>query len=136
MFTVNSVVRAAEPLLYIVPQDQPLIVSARVDAIHIDQIHIGQEAALRFTSFNQRLTPEISGVVTDVSADVFEDEVTGMNYYRVELTPREEDLAKLDAQELLPGMPVETYLRTADRTPLSYLMKPLTDYFGRSMREG
>lgn len=136
VFTVNSVVRAAEPLLYIVPQDQPLIVSARVDAIHIDQIHIGQEAALRFTSFNQRLTPEISGVVTDVSADVFEDEVTGMNYYRVELTPREEDLAKLDAQELLPGMPVETYLRTADRTPLSYLMKPLTDYFGRSMREG
>ena len=117
------------------PQDQPLIVSARVDAIHSDQIHIGQEAALRFTSFNQRLTPEISGVVTDVSADVFQDEVTGMNYYRVELTPREEDLAKLDTQELLPGMPVETYLRTADRTPLSYLMKPLTDYFGRSMRE-
>lgn len=134
IFAVGSVIRPAEPLLYIVPQDQPLIVSARVEAIHVDQVHIGQPASLRFTAFNQRQTPELFGVVTDVSADVFQDEVTGMNYYRVQLAPNEGELAKLDQQQVLPGMPVEAFLRTADRTPLSYLMKPLTDYFGRSMR--
>ncbi len=134
VFAVNSVIQPAEPLMYIIPQDQPLIVSARVEAIHIDQVHIGQPATLRFTAFNQRLTPEITGTVTDVSADVFQDEVTGLNYYRVELVPLEEERAKLEDQQLVPGMPVEAYLKTEDRTPLSYLTKPMTDYFGRSFR--
>ncbi len=136
VFAVNSVIQPAEPLMYIIPQDQPLIVSARVEAIHIDQIHIGQPASLRFTAFNQRMTPEIAGHVTDISADVFQDEVTGVNYYRVELVPVDSDLAKLSSQQLLPGMPVESYLKTDERTPLSYLTKPVTDYFGRALREG
>jgi len=136
VFTVKAVVQAADPLMFVIPQDQPLIVSARVEAIHIDQVHIGQDATLRFTAFNQRQTPEILGVVTDVSADVFQDEVTGVSFYRVELVPKQGELGKLDDQALLPGMPVETYLRTEDRTPLSYLTKPMTDYFGRALREG
>lgn len=135
VFAVQAVVQPAEPLMYVIPQDQPLVVSARVEAIHIDQIHVGQDASLRFTAFNQRLTPEIFGLVTAVSADVFQDEVTGLNFYRVELMPHEEEYAKLEGQELLPGMPVEAYLKTDDRTPLSYLTKPLTDYFGRALRE-
>ena len=135
IFAEKAVIQPAEPLMYLVPQDQPLIVSARVEAIHVDQVHVGQPATLRFTSFNQRLTPEVLGQVTAVSADVFQDEITGMNYYRVELTPLTEELAKIEEQQLLPGMPVESYLRTEDRTPLSYLTKPLTDYFGRSFRE-
>lgn len=135
VFTVKSVVQPGEPLMYVIPQDQPLIVSARVEAIHIDQIHVGQDVSLRFTAFNQRLTPEIAGLVTDVSADVFQDEVTGVNYYRVELVPLEEDLARLQKHQLLPGMPVEAYLKTDERTPLSYLTKPVTDYFGRALRE-
>ena len=135
VFALKSVVQPAEPLLYIIPQDQPLVVSARVDAIHVDQIYVGQEASLRFTAFNQRLTPEIFGHVSAVSADVFQDEVTGINYYRVELLPRAEELLKLEDQVLLPGMPVETYLKTDERTPLSYLTKPMTDYFGRALRE-
>lgn len=136
VFAQNAVIRAAEPLMYVIPQDQPLIISARVEAIHIDQVQVGQPATLRFTAFNQRLTPEVSGRILAVSADVFQDEVTGLNYYRVELAPLESETAKLENHELLPGMPVEAYLRTADRTPLSYLTKPLTDYFGRAMREG
>jgi len=136
IFALKSVIQPAEPVMYIIPQDQPLVVSARVEAIHIDQIHIGQQASLRFTAFNQRLTPEIAGQVTDVSADVFQDEVTGLNYYRVELVPHQEDLASLVKQQLLPGMPVEAYLKTDERTPLSYLTKPVADYFGRAMREG
>lgn len=136
VFTVGAVIQPAEPLMYVIPQDQPLLVRARVDSIHVDQIHVGQEASLRFTAFDQRQTPEVLGTVADVSADVFQDEVTGLNYYRVELLPFEEELAKLNQQVLLPGMPVEAFLKTAERTPLSYLTKPMTDYFGRAMREG
>ena len=135
VFAQNAVVRAAEPLMYVIPQDQALIVNARVPAIHIDQVHVGQPATLRFSAFNQRLTPEVTGTVIDVSADVFQDEATGMTYYRVSLVPVAEELPKLEDQDLLPGMPVEAYLKTDDRTPLSYLTKPLTDYFGRAFRE-
>ncbi len=135
VFAQNAVVQPAEPLMYVIPQDQPLIVNARVEAIHIDQVHVGQTATLRFSAFNQRLTPEVTGTVTFVSADVFQDEVTGVTYYRVDLIPLTEELPKLEDQDLLPGMPVEAYLRTDDRTPLSYLTKPLTDYFGRAFRE-
>ena len=135
VFARNAVVQPAEPLMYVIPQDQPLIVNAKVEAIHIDQVHVGQSATLRFSAFNQRLTPEVSGIVLDVSADVFQDDVTGATYYRVDLAPLAEELPKLEDQVLLPGMPVEAYLKTNDRTPLSYLTKPLTDYFGRSFRE-
>lgn len=134
VFGQNAVVQPAEPLMYVVPQDQPLIVSAKVDSIHIDQVHVGQSASLLFTAFNQRLTPEVTGQVISVSADVFQDEITGLSYYRVDLIPLSDELPKLQDQELLPGMPVETHLRTDDRTPLSYLTKPLTDYFGRALR--
>jgi HlyD family secretion protein len=136
IFAEMAVIQPAEPILYVIPQDQPLIVSARVAAIHIDQVFVGQIATLRFTAFNQRLTPEVIGQVMAVSADVFQDEVTGLNYYRVDLAPLKDELPKLNDRELLPGMPVETYLRTDDRTPLSYLTKPLTDYFERALREG
>ncbi len=135
IFAEKAVIQPAEALMYLVPQDQPLIINARIEAIHVDQVHIGQPATLRFTAFNQRLTPEVFGQVTAVSADVFQDEYTGLNYYRVELAPLNEELPKIEDQNLLPGMPVEAYLRTEDRTPLSYLTKPLTDYFGRSFRE-
>ena len=135
VFAQNAVIQPAEPLMYVIPQDQPLIVTTQVEAIHIDQVHVGQTATLRFPAFNQRLTPEVIGQVTAISADVLQDEATGANYYSVEVIPQPEDLLKLQGQTLLPGMPVEAYLRTEDRTPLSYLTKPLTDYFGRAFRE-
>ena len=136
VFAEKAVVRPADPLMFVIPQDQPLIVSARVEAIHIDQIHVGQTATLRFSAFNQRKTPEISGTVISVSADVLQDEVTGQTFYQVEVVPLADELPKLEDQVLLPGMPVEAYLRTDERTPISYLTKPFTDYFARSFREG
>ncbi|MEM9342085.1 MAG: HlyD family type I secretion periplasmic adaptor subunit [Pseudomonadota bacterium] len=135
VFAQSAVIQPAEPLMYVIPRDQPLLVNAQVDAIHIDQVHMGQPVTLRFSAFNQRLTPELTGEVVKVSADVLRDEVTGLNYYLVEIELLPEEVPKLDAQELVPGMPVEAYLRTDDRTPLSYLTKPLTDYFDRSFRE-
>lgn len=135
VFAKSAVVQPAEPLMYVVPQDLPLIVNARVDAIHIDQVHVGQTATLRFSAFNQRLTPEIEASVNGISADVFKDDATGITFYRVDLVPNSAELPKLKGQGLLPGMPVEIYLRTDYRTPFSYMTKPLTDYFGRAFRE-
>ncbi len=135
VFAEKAVIQPAEPLMYIVPQDQPLVVTARVDAIHIDQVYLGQPATLRFPAFNQRLTPETPGQVTKISADILRDEFTGQPYYRVSVIPLEATPSDLNDQVLLPGMPVETFLRTDERTPLSYLTKPLTDYFGRAFRE-
>jgi HlyD family secretion protein len=132
---LRSVVRAAEPMMYIVPQDSPLVISSRIETIHIDEVQVGQEAKLVFSTFDARTTPELNGKVTRVSADVITDEVTGMPYYEAEILPDEGELAKLEGKELLPGMPVESFIKTRDRTPLSYLVKPLADYFNRAFRE-
>lgn len=135
VFALQSVISPAQPIMYIVPQDQPLVVSARVDAIHVDQVFVGQDAALRFSSFDQRTTPELFGTVSKVSADVFTDKTSGASFYQVELVPKDGELAKLGDQVLLPGMPVEALIKTGDRSPLSYLLKPVTDYFNNAFRE-
>ena len=132
---LRSVVRPAEPIMYIVPQDSPMVISSRIETIHIDEVRIGQAATLRFSTFDQRTTPELDGTVTKVSADVFTDEVTGQVYYSAEILPNEGELVKLDGLELVPGMPVESFIKTTDRTPLAYLVKPLMDYFNKAFRE-
>ncbi len=135
VFAIQSVIQPGEPMMYVVPQDTPLLVAARVDALHVDQLHRGQEVALRFPAFNQRETPELDGHVINVSADTFTDESTGFTFYRAEVEPDEGQLERLNGQELLPGMPVEAMIKTDERTPLSYLIKPLADYFYRAFRE-
>lgn len=101
----------------------------------MDQLHIGQPVALRFPAFNQRETPEIDGRVTTVSADTFTDENTGQVFYRAEVVPEDDQIERLNGQALLPGMPVEAMIKTDERTPLSYLVKPMADYFNRAFRE-
>ncbi len=135
IFAQRAVVRPADPLMYIIPQDIPLIITSRIETIHIDNVRVGQEAVLRFSTFDQRTTPEIFGVVTNVSADVFTDERTGHTYYRAELQPLEGEMEKLGDLVLLPGMPVESFIKTDERTPLNYLLKPLLDYFNKAFRE-
>ena len=134
IFALQAVLSPAAPIMYVIPQDQPLVVAARIESINIDQVHVGQEASLRFVAFEQRTTPEIFGQVSRISADVFKDEVTGQSFYRAELLPDAAELDKLGGQKLLPGMPVEAFIRTAERSPLSYLAKPLTDYFNKAFR--
>lgn len=133
--TLRAVVRSAEPILSIVPQDIALIVRARLEAQMIDQVHVGQPAILRFPAFDSRTTPEVTGHVAAVSADVFTDEMTRQPFYRVDIDLDPAALAALDGRVLLPGMPSEAYIRTEARTPLTYLVKPFTDYFARAFRE-
>ncbi len=133
--TLRSVISPAEPILYVVPQDTYLIVTTRIAAQDIDQVEIGQAANLRFSAFDARTTPEIKGSVTNLSADIFTDETTGMSFYIAEMLPNDGEMQKLHGRELLPGMPVEVFIKTGDRSPLQYLLKPLAGYFYRAFRE-
>ncbi|MEM9783617.1 MAG: HlyD family type I secretion periplasmic adaptor subunit [Pseudomonadota bacterium] len=135
IFALKSVVRPADPILYIVPTDTGLVVEARVEPASIDQVYVGQEAVLRLTAFNARTTPEIFGNVVNVSADAFTQESTGQSYYKVDVAIQAEEFAKLEGRDLVAGMPVEVYLQTGERTPLTYLVKPMTDYVNRAWRE-
>lgn len=136
VFGRDAVVQPAEPLLYIVPKDQPLIVEARIPSIHIDQVFVGQPAILRLSAFNQNLTPEVDAEVRSIAADATTNEASTAAYYRVEINLPQEGIEDEETPELLPGMPVEVYLRTEDRTPMSYFLKPLSDQLARSFKEG
>ncbi|TCL01248.1 HlyD family secretion protein [Shimia isoporae] len=136
VFALQSVIRPADPVLFVVPQDRPLVVAAQVPTIHVDQVYPGQDVNLRFSAFDQRTTPELVGRVTKISADAFQDDATGVAYYRAEIELAEGEESKLPTDvALIPGMPVDAFLRTQDRTPLAYLVKPLSDYFVKAFRE-
>jgi HlyD family type I secretion membrane fusion protein len=135
VFAVRGVIQPAEPMMYIVPGDQPLQVSARISPTDVDQVYVGQVVSLMFTTFNRRTTPEIPGLVSRVSADAETNEATGATYYEAVLRPDKSALYDLEGIALLPGMPVEAFLKTENRTPISYLTQPLTVYFNRAFRE-
>lgn len=133
--TPRSVIRPADALMYIIPQDRPLVIGARLATIHVDEVSIGQPVVLRFSAFSSRTTPEIDGRIERVSADALTDEATRTPYYRAEVTIPPEERAKLGDLALIPGMPVEVYVQTGERSPMAYLVKPLADYFNRAFRE-
>jgi HlyD family secretion protein len=134
--TPRSVIRPADPLLYIIPQDRPLVIAAQVSPIHVDEVHVGQEVKLLFPAFSSRTTPELQGRVSMVSADALTDQRTQQSFYRAEIELMPGEAEKLGGVTLLPGMPVEAFIQTDERTPMAYLVKPFTDYFVRAFREG
>ena len=136
IFGPGAVLRPADPVAFLVPEGRPLVISARVPAIDIDQVHAGQTVTVQFPAFDQRDLPEITGLVSLVSADAFADEASGSSYYRAEILLPEDQIALLGSRRLVPGMPVQAFIRTADRTPLAYLVEPFTFYFSRAFREG
>ncbi len=135
VFGERSVIRPAEPLLSIVPQDRPLLITGQVDPLNIDEIFLGQPATLRFATFDARATPEVFGTVSNISGDVFTNETTGQNYYRIEMVLNDGEINRLGDVALVPGMPVDAFIQTNDRSPIAYLLKPLSDYFNRAFRE-
>ena len=189
VFALGEVVRPGEPILRIVPKDAKLLVRAQLQPIHVDQVRPGQEATLRFSAFQARVTPRYEGRIVRVSADAVQDPQRGLTWYDVEVaiggaiepetdmgffawaaalpeiisrwlpeipenwhpanwlrrafprtggtggepTPAENRPA--ESLVLTPGMPVEVHIRIAERSPLSYFVKPLTDYFSRALKE-
>jgi HlyD family secretion protein len=134
--TVGGVITAGDAMMMIVPQADDLSVEAKVDPKDIDKLQIGQKTLMRLSAFNQRTTPELNGLVTRVSADVTTDQRTGQSYYTIRVSLPPSEVARLgDNNKLIPGMPVEAFVQTGDRTMLSYLLKPLNDQLMRSFRE-
>ena len=133
--TVGGVVAPGESIMQIVPSADDLVVEARVAPQDIDQIRVKQQVVLRLSAFNRENTPEIEGEVDRISADLIEDAKTGVSYYMLRILLSKKDLDRATSLELKPGMPVEVFLRTSDRTVLSYLLKPLGDQINRAFRE-
>jgi HlyD family secretion protein len=133
--TVGGVIGPGEQIMLIVPQAEALTVEVRIPPHEINQVHVGQTAGVRFSGLNQRTAPEINGSVSRMSADVTQDPKTGVYYYLVRVAVPEDELARLDDVKLIPGMPVDIFLQTDERTVLSYLIKPLQDQITRAFRE-
>jgi HlyD family secretion protein len=133
--TVGGVITAGDPIMLIVPEADNLSVEVKVNPQDIDQLQLNQKAILRFSAFNARTTPEIEGIVTRISADISTDQRTGQSYYTIRISLPPEQIQRLGNVKLLPGMPVEAFVQTGDRTMLSYLIKPLHDQVVRAFRE-
>lgn len=122
-------------ILDLVPEDEPLVVEARVRPQDIDSVTTGMLADVRFTAFSFRTTPVVEGNVVFVSADSLEDRQTGEPYFLTRIVVQEDQMAKLGDVALRPGMPADVMIKTGERTPMQYLMKPLTDAIARSFTE-
>jgi HlyD family secretion protein len=133
--TVGGVITAGDPVMLIVPEKDTLQVEAKVEPKDIDQVQYGQPVVLRFSAFNMRTTPEVNGTVVRVAADTSTDQRTGQSYYLVRISMTTDEIAKLGEVKLTPGMPVEAFIQTGERTMLSYLVKPLHDQIKRTFRE-
>lgn len=133
--TPRAVLRPAEPLLSIVRQDRPPVVTARIAPRDIDLVRSGQPVRLRLTAFDAQTTPELPARLTGVSADAFNDPATGQSYYRAEIAIAPDQAARLGGP-LIPGMPVEVFIATGAHSPAAYLWKPFADYFARALRDG
>lgn len=132
--TLGGVITPAERLLTIVPKDADLKIEFRVATKDIDQIHVGQAAKLRFSAFNQRTTPEVEAIVSRVSAAATSDPQTGQSFYLAE-ADMTGDLSVLGERTLVPGMPVEVFVQTAEQIAIAYFAKPFTDQITRAFRE-
>ncbi|UTV39249.1 HlyD family type I secretion periplasmic adaptor subunit (plasmid) [Ensifer adhaerens] len=133
--TVNGVINPGEMLMQIIPNSADLELEARLAPKDIDQVRVGQAVNIRFTAFNQRTTPEVSGQIKTVAPDLVIDKVTGISSYLVRIQPHKEDLARADHLSMYPGMPAEVFIQVSNRTVLSYLTKPLADQLQRTFRE-
>jgi HlyD family secretion protein len=133
--TVGGVIGPGDTVMLIVPGDDPLVAEAHIAPRDIDQVRVEQPALLRFTAFNMRTTPELRGEVTRVAADITQDPKTGAAFYTVRVSLPDHELARLNGLRLVPGMPVEAFIQTGPRTPLSYLLKPISDQIVKAWRE-
>lgn len=132
--SVNGVIAPKETLMSIVPDSADLVVEAKLSPTDIDQAVNGQPARLRFSAFNQRTTPEVAGTVETIGAAATLDQATGQTYYLSTIAIAG-GLKQVAGKPIVPGMPVEVFLSTGDRSAFSYLIKPFTDQMMRSFRE-
>lgn len=133
--TIGGVIGAGEPVMIIVPEHDPLIVEAMVRPQDIDQVRAGQDAIMRIPNAVSSITPQISGKVDFISADLKQPEPQTPPYYTVRLQMNQGEAVKLNGLKLKAGMPAEAHMKTDSRSPLSYLLKPFRDQLYHALRE-
>lgn len=131
---VGEVIRPAEPIMEIVPDQDLMVVETSISPVDIDQVRVGQSARIRFSSFNRAATPEILGQVIYVATDRSDNPEARQSFYMVRVAIDQKALAR-ERLDLRSGMPAEVYIQTGRRTLLSYLTKPLRDQFARAFRD-
>jgi HlyD family secretion protein len=140
--TVGGVIANGETIMQIVPRADALVVEAKVAPQDIDQIAVGAVGVVRVMAGDQRTMPDLTGILTRVSADLTHDLQNGQSgqqanqaYYSVRVSLPEEEVRRLGNLKLVPGMPAEVFIQTYARTPLQYLLKPLREQIARTFRE-
>jgi HlyD family secretion protein len=133
--TIGGVIRAGDAIMEIVPDSDDLQIEARLQPNDIDQVRTGQNAFVRFTAFNQRVTPQLTGIVSYVSPDTSHDQQSSAPYFTVRVTLSEDERRRLAGLQLVSGMPAEVFMQTGSRTMMSYLLKPITDQLQRAFVE-
>ena len=133
--TVGGVVGPGETIMEIVPENDTLSVDAKVLPNDIDQLRANQSVLLRFSAFDQRTTPQIKGTVAWISAEITQDQRSATSYYTAHIAVPEAEISRLRGLKVIPGMPVEAFIQTGNRTVLSYLLKPFSDQLMRTFRE-
>jgi HlyD family secretion protein len=133
--TIGGVVKAGDPIMEVVPDSDDLQVEARLQPQDIDHVHTGQTAFVRFSAFNQRTTPQLTGTVSFVSPDTSHDQQTNAPYFTVRVTLPEDERRRLAGQQLVPGMPAEVFMQTGSRTMVSYIFKPIAEQMRRAFVE-
>jgi len=133
--TIGGVIRAGDTIMEIVPDTDDLQIEARLQPADIDQVHNGQKAFVRFTSFNQRTTPQLTGTVSYVSADTSHDQQSNASYFTVRVGLPDDERRRLSGQQLVAGMPAEVFMQTGSRTMVSYVFKPIIDQMRRAFVE-
>lgn len=133
--TRGEVISPGEPLMEIVPADEQLVIEARIAPVDIDVVHANLTARVRLTAFSARTTPEIDGVVEQISADRTIDPNTGAAFYQARIRILDHQIERLNGKELHPGMPVEVMIATGNTTLLDYLVQPITDLIRRGFTE-
>jgi HlyD family secretion protein len=135
IFTVGGVIKSGQTLMSVIPQNELLLVSAKIQTHEIDQVYIGQPAIVRISAFKQRVTPELEAVVTGVSPDETKDEATGQSFFSAKIAIKAEEIAKLGKKQLTPGLPAEIFIQGKKRRVITYLTQPLLDQMALTFRE-
>jgi protease secretion system membrane fusion protein len=119
----------------VIPQNEPMLIEAKIATNLIDKIHPKLPVDITFPAFNHAKTPNIPGEVDVVGADTLIDEMTRMPYYLVQVKVTPEGMKKLGDAQIRPGMPAAVVIKTGERTMLNYLIKPLFDRVDGAFKE-
>lgn len=135
IFTVGGVIKSGQTLMSVIPKDELLLVSAKIQTHEIDQVYIGQKALVRIGAFKQRVTPELEATVTGISPDETQDEKTGQSFFSAKIAIKPGELVKLGKKQLTPGLPAEVFIQGKKRRVITYLTQPLADQMALTFRE-